>query len=153
MSRLADAARTFDGVRFKHRGRDSNGIDCAGLVVASYALLGVPLPDFRLYGREPFNDQLTQRIISALGPPVVVGSPPLAALRDGDVIEIRYVTQPHHVAIVGERFYDGSPRLTMIHADLWASPAIGRKKAGRVHEHILGTDQLAQVSRVFRRPV
>ena len=138
MSRLADAARTFDGVRFRHRGRSSRGLDCAGLVVVSYASLGVTLPDFRLYGPEPFRDGLVARATEALGPPVA--GPPA----DGCVVLLRFLKNPHHVAIVGERDYGDQRTLTLIHAC---------GTAGRVLEQRLTPDVAARITHVFWRPV
>ena len=138
MSALSEAARAYIGVPFRHRGRSRAGLDCAGLVVAAYAALGVALPDFRLYGREPFRDGLVARAEAALGPPVA------GPAADGDVVLIRYVRDPHHVAIIGARDYGGQTALTLIHAD---------GEFGRVHEQRLTPDVVARITHVFRRPV
>jgi cell wall-associated NlpC family hydrolase len=142
MSLLADAARAYNGTRFRHRGRNKKGIDCAGLVWAAYNDLGVTLPDFRLYGREPHRDGLTGHVSAALGEPVAQKPVPLANVRDGDVLVIAYVSEPHHLAIVGSRDYDGTQALTMIHAS---------GHDGRVLEQRLTAD--VRITHVFRRPV
>lgn len=137
MSALADAARKYIGVRFRHRGRDRKGIDCAGLVWAAYNDLGVTLPDFRLYGREPHRDGLTTHVRNALGDPV-------DGLQDGDVLVIRFEREPHHVAVAGSHDYAGTMALTMIHACGWN---------GRVLEQRLTPDVVSRITHVFRRPV
>lgn len=153
MSRLADAARAYIGTRFKHRGRDKRGIDCAGLGVAAFRDCGVELTDYLLYGREPHRDGLTERMTATLGEPVHVAPVRMSDLRDGDVIVMRYEIEPHHVAIVGERDYAGQRVLTMIHADGWGPQVPGARRAGSVHEHRLHPSYVEQITHVYRRPV
>ena len=137
MSALADAARQYIGVRFRHRGRDRRGLDCAGLVWAAYRDLGTTLPDFRLYGREPHRDGLTTHVHAALGEPV-------SGPQDGDVLVMRFEREPHHVAVVGSHDYYGIQALTIVHADGWN---------GRVLEQRLTPDMVSRITHVFRRPV
>ena len=137
MSALADAARQYIGVRFRHRGRDRRGLDCAGLVWAAYRDLGTILPEFLLYGREPHRDGLTQHVQAALGAPVI-------GPQDGDVLVMRYEREPHHVAVVGSHDYAGTQALTIIHADGWN---------GRVLEQRLTPDMVSRITHVYRRPV
>ena len=144
MSRLADAARAYIGTRFRHRGRTKTGIDCVGLGVAAYADCGAPVPDFRLYGREPFRDGMVRHMTAALGDPVQVAPVAAADLLDGDVVLIRFAVNPHHMAIIGARDYGGQTALTLIHAD---------GEFGRVHEQRLTPDVAARITHVFRRPV
>lgn len=135
MSDLADSARQFIGKPFRHRGRGPRYYDCAGLVWAAYKALGVTLPDFLLYGREPYKDGLLTHVQAALGAPV-------SGLQDGDVVLIRYNVNPHHVAIVGTRAYGAVEALTLIHAE---------GGIGRVIEQRLTPD--VKITHVFRRPV
>ena len=144
MSALADAARGYIGTRFRHRGRTRLGMDCVGLGVRAYADCGVQVPDFLLYGREPHRDGLVARMTLALGEPVHVGAAALSALRDGDVVVMRFAVQPHHVGIVGQRDYGPTAALTLIHAD---------GEVGRVHEQRLTPDMAARITHVYRRPV
>lgn len=144
MSAVADMARTFIGVRFKHRGRDRLGLDCAGLCLASYAEAGVPLPDYRLYGREPHRDGLVRYVSQAAGDPVMVAPIAQDSLCDGDVVILRFVKEPHHMGIIGSRRYGDTDALTLIHAD---------GEAGRVHEQRLTSDMVARITHVFRKPV
>jgi hypothetical protein len=136
MSALADSARQFIGKPFRHRGRGPRYYDCAGLVWAAYKALGVTLPDFLLYGREPYKDGLLSHVQAALGGPIC-GTP-----QDGDVVLIRYAVNPHHVAIVGTRAYGAVEALTLIHAE---------GGIGRVIEQRLTPD--VKITHVFRRPV
>lgn len=141
MSRLVEAARRYDGVRFRHRGRSKNGIDCAGLVKCSYADCGEELPDFLLYGREPHRDGLTTHVRAALGEPVAVAPVAREQLQVGDVPVMRFEHEPHHLAIVTDYPLGG---LAMIHADGFT---------GRVVEHRLADDHIARITHVFRKPV
>lgn len=153
MSKLADAARAYIGVPFRHRGRTKRGLDCAGLGVLAYRDCGVELTDFLLYGREPHRDGLVQRITATLGEPVKVAPVSMSDLQDGDVILMRYEIEPHHVAIVGERDYAGASVLTLIHSDGWGPRVPGSRTGGSVHEHRLHPSFLPQITHVFRRPV
>lgn len=156
MSRLVDAARTFEGVRFLHRGRDRLGLDCAGLVWASYAACGLILPDFLLYGPEPHRDGLVRHVAAALGETVQMSPVRAAGLLPGDVLVMRYVREPHHMGIVGDRLYGSERALTLIHSngDAPSRRSDGRQqRRGRVHEIRLTPDLIAKVTHVFRRPV
>lgn len=144
MSQLADAARQFIGVPFRHRGRTARGLDCVGLGIAAYATCGISVPDFLLYGREPFKDGLVSRMKLALGEPLKVAPVSMGDLHDGDVVLIRYLKDPHHMAIIGSRAYGIAEELTMIHAE---------GVHGRVLEQRLTPDVVERVTHVFRRPV
>lgn len=144
MSRLAEAARAYVGTRFRHRGRNARGLDCAGLVWAAYNDLGVTLPDFRLYGPEPHQDGLTRHVEAALGAAVAVAPVAAGQLQPGDVIVLRFEREPHHVAIVGDHDYAGTHALTLIHAD---------GMNGRVLEQRLTADMIERITHVYRRPV
>lgn len=147
MTELVEAARTFIGVRWKHRGRDRNGLDCAGLVWATYAYCGVILPDYRLYGREPYRDGLVRYVTAALGESVHVAPVTLEDLMPGDVLVMRFLREPHHMGIVGSRQYGEVSALTLVHADGDApiSP--------RVHEVRLTPDAVGRITHVFRSPI
>lgn len=68
--RIVRAARSYLGVKWKHLGRDHNGLDCAGLVIQVSKLIGYYPPDFNTdnYSRFPdgynfmnyFKEHLTQ---------------------------------------------------------------------------------------------
>lgn len=141
MSELVAAARQYLGVRFRHRGRSKNGIDCAGIVKCSYLDCGVDLPDFLLYGKEPYRDGLTSRTEEALGAPVALSPVRRFQLQIADVMVMRFEHEPHHMAFVTDYPLGG---LAMLHAD-------GHSK--KVIEHRLADDHIARITHVFRRPV
>lgn len=92
-----EAARTFLGVPFRHQGRDSRGLDCAGLVIAAWALCGVELPDRKGYGRSPWQDGLREAVEEGFPLKVEDDREP------GDVLLFRVRKEPQHVAIVTDR--------------------------------------------------
>lgn len=141
MGRLVDAARAYLDVRYRHRGRSVNSLDCAGLVVLSFADCGLETTGFVHYGREPFNDGLVTRTRAALpGCELPTGTP----LQDGDVILLRWVEQPAHMAIVAGAVYAGTPALNIIHAD---------GHVGRVLEQRLTPDVVSRITHIFRKEV
>ena len=141
MSELVTAARQYLGVRFRHRGRTEQGLDCAGLVWKAYDDLGVPLPDFRLYGPEPHEDGLVAYTTAALGEPFAVAPVRSEQLAAGDVLVVRFDTEPHHIALVSDYPTGG---LAMLHAD---------GHAGKVIEHRLSDKYLERITHVYRKPV
>ena len=147
MNRLVERARTFIGVPYRHRGRTAKGLDCAGLPWLSYADEGVVLPDLKKYGRSPFDDGLMRAAADALGEPVWTGSVGQVVQREllqvGDVVVLRFVQEPHHMAIVGDSYLYG---LSLIHAD-------GTLGVGKVVEHGLTEPYQKMIAAVFRRPV
>lgn len=140
---IVEAARSYKGVRWRHRGRTKWSLDCAGLVLMAYADCGVVLPDRSLYGREPHNDGLIDSITDALGQPVALGPAGMSDLQIGDVIVIRYDIYPHHVMVVADCAYDANG-FNVVHAD---------GHYGKVNEHRLDDKLVSQVTHVFRRPV
>ncbi len=140
MGKLVEAARSFIGTRFRHRGRSKHGVDCAGLGVMAYRACGVELVDWTLYGREPYRDGLVRNLTIALGEALPTG----AQLQDGDVIVFRFDVEPHHVAVVAEVEYAGTPALNIIHAD---------GHTGRVLEQRLMPDMIERITHVYRKGV
>lgn len=97
---IVTAAKSYEGVRFRHRGRDRSGIDCVGLLVAICTDLCLPVTDFQNYKRvsdaETFRDMLLgQTDQSSAG-----------ALNDGSIVLLRQAFYPCHcgiISITGER--------------------------------------------------
>lgn len=139
MTQLIEAARRYTGVRFRHRGRNKNGLDCAGLIWLAYSDCGVTLPDFRLYGREPHRDGLNFHVASALGEPVAVA--PVRSMQAGDVAVMRYEHEPHHLALITDYPLGG---FAILHADGWE---------GRVLEQRLAPDMQDRITHLYRRPI
>lgn len=144
MSALVESARKYLGVKFRHRGRTSYSLDCAGLPWRAYADLGHVLPDVKIYGRDPSADEqsLPDRAAAALGEPIAIGPVVMADLQPGDVVIRRFDIYPHHVMIIGDAPYAGE--LTVIHA-------CGLE--GKVVEHRLDDRLVESITHVFRRPV
>lgn len=151
MNALVESARTYIRTPFTHQGRSRDGIDCAGLVWASYNDLGVVLPDYRRYGREPHRDGLVAHVTAALGAPLLTAPVAMAQLQPGDVLVLKFQVEPHHMGIVGEKDYGGTRALTLIHADGEAPPLADGEK-GRVLEVRLIPQTVARITHVFRKP-
>jgi cell wall-associated NlpC family hydrolase len=135
MTALVLAARRYLGVPFVHRGRrPPKKLDCVGLVLFAYRDCGVVLEDFRLYGREPDITRWKAAMERNLGPPV------RSPLQAGDVVAMRTLANPHHLAIV----FDHAEGLGLIHAS---------GEHGRVVEHGLDATYLRRITHIYRRPV
>lgn len=51
---VVDAAMSFRGVRFRHQGRDRNGLDCMGLFAATLEAVNYPnIVDYEGYRKSP----------------------------------------------------------------------------------------------------
>lgn len=141
MTRLEAAAKTYVGTKFRHRGRSTYSVDCAGLIKRVYLDCGQDLPDFVLYSSEPHDDGLIQYITAAMGEPVAKAPVKRSQLQVDDVIVQRFDQQPHHVALLISYPVGG---LAMIHAD---------GHTGRVVEHRLSDDHIKRITHVFRKPL
>lgn len=119
-------------------------MDCVGLVMRSWYDCGVKLHDYLLYGRDPHDARLQEHAIAAMGEAVAVEPVEWTELRDGDVVILRFVLEPHHVGIVAAVEYAGQPAFNLIHAD---------GMAGRVIEQRISEDMRARITHVHRRPV
>lgn len=132
------SARSYAGVKFRHRGRSRLGVDCAGLAWCAAKDAGLVLPDFRLYGREPHAGKLIATLEEAIGPAVLVAPVARTDLRIGDVLVVRYRVEPHHIGIATDYRLGG---LGVIHSD-------GHN--GKVVEHRLADDMIQRITHVFR---
>lgn len=133
---LVAAARRHLGKPFRHHGRGPRHFDCAGLCVAAYReATGREILDVRYYGREPHRDGLRAAVERNAGPPVE-GEP-----QPGDVLLLRFDSNPHHLGIVGDLSYGG---LSLIHAS---------GEAGRVIEHRLDDVWRGRIVAVYRPEV
>lgn len=143
-ARLLAAARSCAGVKWCHRGRNRNGLDCAGLVWLAYAECGVILPDRRDYGKDPFRDGLMSAAVRALGEPIWQGPKGgcrWSMLRPADVVVMARARLPRHVAMIGDNLMHG---LSVIDADGFR---------GCVGEQGLHLDDVKSIVAVFRRPL
>lgn len=123
---LVRAARTFLGVPFVHAGRDRNGVDCVGLVLAAAAEAGLFDYTPRPYQRGDHSRliaEVTRFAAPAAGDPV-----------PGDLLLMRVRGELTHVALVTEAG-------TIIHA---------HERVGRVVEQTLTAELLGRVAVVYR---
>lgn len=88
---FVQAARAYTGVRWRHQGRSSLGVDCIGLVILAAHDLGLTDHDQTDYGRIPDGQKLQQELSKHL---IKVDAPQV-----GDVLLMRFDQNPQHVAI------------------------------------------------------
>jgi len=103
-----EAARSFVGCKWRHRGRSRFGIDCIGLLVKAMQAGGIKMQDRLDYGREPWNDGLEKELLNHFGKPVT------SAPQAGDIalIHLPQNPAPSHIGLIGEL----NGRLTLIHS-------------------------------------
>jgi cell wall-associated NlpC family hydrolase len=87
-------ARSWDGVRWVHQGRNRHGIDCIGLVVVVRRSLGIGDYDIAGYPREP-DGTFMSHFFNAGG--TRVGIP---KAMPGDLLLFKDAKSPCHVGIV-----------------------------------------------------
>lgn len=104
---MVAAARTYLGTPFRHRGRSPRAVDCAGLLILAFADCGRTIIDVPAYGREPHQDGLREAVQLNMGEPVT------DELQPGDIVLMRFVREPHHLALIGDYIHGG---LSLIHA-------------------------------------
>lgn len=127
------AARSFEGVKWRHQGRSRAGVDCIGLVVAARAALGLDTLDVHNYNRkQPGEPMLEYCRLHML--PVPIGE-----LRAADVLVMAY-GDFRHMAIVADCVYGG---LSIVEAHL---------EVGKVSERRLDDSILSRVRGAFRMP-
>lgn len=96
-------ARSLIGTNWRHRGRTEWAIDCVGLVVLSLQKAGVDLHDDTDYGREPWNDNLQQRLQKIFDNPIAESDWQL-----GDVAVFKGVDkEPCHIGLLANYKYGG----------------------------------------------
>jgi len=100
-------ARSFVGVKWRHRGRSRFGIDCIGLLVKAMQAGGFEMRDRTDYSRTPWNDGLEDEMVAHFGERV-------SDMQPGDVVLMRWdnQTEPSHVGFIGYN----SNGLTLIHS-------------------------------------
>ena len=131
---LAETARKYLGVPFRHRGRSARCMDCVGLIVLAVQDLGGAVENDKLhYGREPHADGLREQLQKEFGEPC-------ADMQVGDVALIAYNTEiPHHVGIIGNYLYGG---FSLIHAD---------GSVGKVVEHRIDETWQKMIIETYRK--
>lgn len=120
-------ARGYLGVPWRHQGRCSAGLDCAGLVRMVAHDLGLSSADARGYGPEP-QGALLRRLLELYAQRV-------PAWRAGDILLMRFARLPQHLAIATD--------LGIIHC---------HRQVGRVVEHALDGRWRARVVDAYAFP-
>lgn len=128
-----EAARAFLGTRWQHQGRTEQGVDCVGLLVVPACRLGLlrPEDDVTNYSRQPDGEEL-----STLLHRYCIRLAKWQDAKAGDILAIKYVDQPQHVAIM-TRDYDSRWGAYIIHA--FGNAEMG----GKVVEHRIDKRWLA----------
>jgi cell wall-associated NlpC family hydrolase len=92
---ITDAARHWEGIRWRHQGRNEHGVDCVGLVVVVCRALGVSSYDNPAYSRDPDGSKFLHHIQEA---GAIRIDPKLK--EEGDLIAFRYDGRPCHIGIL-----------------------------------------------------
>ena len=127
MISIADTARKYIGVRFKHRGRGRDGLDCAGLVLLSCKDAGQQVQDYINYNERPNQTVLIEQMSGRFDKIQV------SEARRGDILIISIGSRVQHMAILCG--------LTIIHAN---------SRAGRVVESAYSPAQKKYVIAAYR---
>lgn len=132
---FVQAARELLGVRWRHQGRSSRGVDCGGLVAYALAAVGCAYEDSVGYPRLPYRGTLEALMKKNFGDPL-----PKASRQFGDVILMRFNNSaPCHVGILGDYLHEGE--LSIIHA-------FAQNK--KVVEHRLSSEWVDYATEVYR---
>lgn len=127
-------ARTFLGCKWRHKGRNHYGIDCAGLVVCAYKAAGIEVYDAKHYGREPWMDKLDEHLEKTFGKRLNKDE-----MQEGDVAVIWWneVPAPSHLGIIAKHPNGG---LSLIHS----------YSQHNVVEHRIDEDWFNKISHIYR---
>lgn len=92
---IVQTARSYLGVKWKHMGRDREGLDCVGLLIAVWRDLGyepseVPIPPYRLQPDGTMLDYFKRYMVRC----------PLLSIREGTAVVFSYFGSPYHAGIV-----------------------------------------------------
>ncbi len=129
---IVRTAREYLGTRWVHQGRVKGvGVDCIGLLVGVAKELGLTTFDNTNYTRMPDGDILRDNLNEHM---VEMTS---GRYRPGDVLMMKFVHQPQHIAIVT----DLGGRLGIIHAHM---------QSRKVVEHGLDALWISRIVAVYR---
>lgn len=130
---IVEEARKHLGRPFVHQGRGGAGLDCAGLIIKAASDLGIKLQEVHGYGRTPKDEELGGQMDKQL-----IRLPQHEPWRVGDVLLMRFGSEPQHVALVSKL----DPTY-ILHTN---------SSIGRVVEHILDHRWQRLVVRTYRLP-
>lgn len=95
MNPIVESARKYLGVPFRHQGRNILGLDCAGLVVIALLDIGVQVKDVYGYSVNPHKGRLETAILEN----PAISEIAITDAIEGDILLIKFHTEPQHVAI------------------------------------------------------
>jgi cell wall-associated NlpC family hydrolase len=102
-------ARSLVGTPYAHQGRVAGlSLDCAGVPVFIAKAIGFPVEDFIAYGRLPVPAQMRAKLDEHLD------RVPKAGMQIGDVVWIRFESEPQHLGILADYAHGG---FSLIHAN------------------------------------
>lgn len=93
---IVAAARSYKGVPYHHQGRNRAGLDCIGLVLVVGWDLGLTALDYDGYGTTPDGRMMRAELEKHMR------RIPVAEAQPGDVLLMRWESDPRHLAIVIE---------------------------------------------------
>jgi len=97
-AQVVEAARAWDGRRWRHKGRNEYGVDCVGLPRVIARQFGLSDYDFLDYGREPDAAKFLQHFAASGCVRIDI-----KAARDADLIIFHQSGYPCHVGIMATR--------------------------------------------------
>lgn len=141
-----EACRTYKGVKFRHQGRNRNGMDCVGLVLRGALDVGCATGAEAIggYARMPGNadfDKWCSKFTNAL--PYNRLQPIVRQVAPGDLISFWIDTPGHARHIAAFTGIDGQGRPTMIHS-------YAKEERGVVEMPIDPNYWTRRVSRIYR---
>lgn len=106
---VKQAALSFKGTRFRHRGRSTQGLDCVGLLIAVGQQVGLTIRDTeQQYLRTPDSELFRQMIRDQSAPGDI------NCIRSGSILLLRQGMTPCHCGIA----VAGNSGLSFLHASL-----------------------------------
>lgn len=108
------SARKLRGLKFRHQGRTTRGIDCIGVLVVAFKGAGIKLKDRIDYGKLPANRKLAQSLWQHFGLPVKHGRKRIqpSDLQPGDIATMHWGDEECHVGLI----VDHPHGVGMVHA-------------------------------------
>lgn len=91
---IVSIANALVGVRYRHQGRNQNGLDCAGLIIVIAHMLGLTDKDTTAYSRRPNVPEFTKFMIDTGCTQIRYD-----ALEHGDIVRLNTLGWPVHLGI------------------------------------------------------
>ncbi len=135
IDRFVEEANTWVGVRYKDKGRDRGGVDCAGIMIKAAQAVGLTTYDTTNYSRRPDPREFLREMKGHLDRILK------SEIGHGDVCVFAEPSHPCHVGIVD---VDAGGIVHVIHA--WAP-------AKKVIREVLTGHRRERMLMAFRFPV